>query len=118
LRHDLAKGGKDAKSFFTGVCIRSDQQPGGPVSKDTLHDDVISIHGYPPYGQRYLFASAAWIANASIDDIANTMGNLPATASKFYQEATELQKTARANKAMAALRIRSGYVSKTRLRPS
>jgi hypothetical protein len=103
LKQVQALGGRDDGAFFTGARFGCHQNPGEEISAKTLYHDVVSIHGYPPYGQRYLFASAAWLDNATIEDIAATLKHNPDITRRFYQEATEVQKTARANTAMAAL---------------
>lgn len=95
-----ARGGKDDNSFFLSLPYPNG---GKAISASTIHDDVLAVHGYPPYGHRRLFGSAAYISGAPIDNISLTLKNTPAVALAFYATATEAQKTARASKAVAGL---------------
>jgi hypothetical protein len=56
-----------------------------------------------PYGQRHLFATAAWIAGLQVKDIANAMHNTPPIAAGTYINASPEQKKQLGNRAFAAL---------------
>jgi len=105
---NLCEGDSDVGSLFTASPLGPKHPRGGPISEKTLADDILSVLGYSPYGQRHLFATSAWIAGLQVKDIANAMHNTPSIAAGTYIDASPEQNKQRGNRVFAALLERGG----------
>ena len=103
MRRALARGETDMECLLVAAETKRGRIAGSTVSAKTLALDIKSVLGYSPYGQRHLFATAAWLAGMTVEQIANAMQNTPRIASKHYQHLTAAQRMARSQSVYQAV---------------
>lgn len=95
MQRALARGERDSDCLLVAAETKRGRIAGSTICAKTLAQDIKSMLGYSPYGQRHLFATVAWLAGLTVEQIANAMQNTPLIAAKHYQHLTAAQRTAR-----------------------